>query len=353
MKSLSDFVLKRLISGDLCTGVSGLYCAANHVKFVSRNAGAPAEKARPVGVWGACFDQGQPHRGVGDAPSLMRKAGLTSRLKSLGCDLTDHGDISVIRDRNVDTMEERKMQSFRFARQAQERVQEILDQGQVCLTLGGDHSIGMGTVAGHLAKHPDAVVLWVDAHADINTFNTSTSGNVHGMSLSFNIPQLQDNGLGGAADWLSPALQPERLAYIGLRDVDEGEKQILADLGIASFYIEDVDRLGIVKTVEEALLALDHTQTRPIHMSFDIDVLDPSEAPATGTRVRGGLSLKEGLTLCEMVHSTGRLQAVDLVEVNPEIANNQEEIDRTVRAANNIVLASLGYRASPPMELYF
>ena len=135
---------------------------------------------------------------------------------------------------------------------------------------------------------------------------------------------------------------------MGLRDVEEEEKKVLRNLNIAAFYMEDVDKLGIVKVVEKALSSVDPLGKRNIHLSFDIDALDPAEAPATGTAVRGGLTLREGLTLCDMVHSTGRLRAMDLVEVNPSLAKEVKDADRTVNAANNIVMAALGFRSSPP-----
>lgn len=136
--------------------------------------------------------------------------------------------------------------------------------------------------------------------------------------------------------------------YVGLRDVEEREREVLIELGITAFYMADVDRLGIVKVVEEALASVDPLGNRNIHLSFDIDALDPVEAPATGTAVRGGLTMREGLTLCDMVYRTGRLKAVDMVEVNPGLASNLGEATRTVNAANNILLAALGFRNSPP-----
>ena len=146
--------------------------------------------ARPIGVWGACFDQGQPHTGVGEAPQVMREAGLLKRLNALGCSVTDHGDITALRgeDQSPPT---RQKEVAKFNQTTHNMVKQILDQGHIALTLGGDHSIGLGTVAGHLSSDPDCVVIWVDAHADINTISTSNSGNMHGMPVSFNIKQLQ------------------------------------------------------------------------------------------------------------------------------------------------------------------
>jgi len=305
-------------------------------------------QARPVGLWGACFDQGQPHTGAGEAPQELREAGLVNRLLALGCTVKDHGDIVVMRGEDQSPATRQK-EVAKFNQTTHDMVKNILDQGHTALTLGGDHSIGLGTVAGHLASDPDCVVIWVDAHADINTIRTSNSGNMHGMPISFNIQQLQEPFPHPELAWLTPQLAPSRLVYVGLRDVEEDEKKTLADLNITAFYMSDVDRLGIVKVVEEALSSVDPLGKRNIHLSFDIDVLDPADAPATGTAVRGGLTLREGLTLCDMVHNTGRLRAMDLVEVNTSLARNKEESIRTVNAANNIILAALGFRNSPPL----
>ena len=144
----------------------------------------------PVGVWGACFDQGQPHTGVGEAPQAPREAGLVSRLSGLGCAVTDHGDVRVVRGEDQ-SMATRQREVARFSGTAHNMVKQMVSQGQLAVTLGGDHSIALGTVAGHLACDPDCVVVWVDAHADINTLTSSNSGNMHGMPLSFNIKQLQ------------------------------------------------------------------------------------------------------------------------------------------------------------------
>jgi len=291
---------------------------------------------RGIGVWGACFDGGQPHQGTGEAPGLLREAGLLKRLKEGGHSVTDHGDLAGPRGGPEEVLE--------FSKRTAERVKAILDQGQVAVTLGGDHSIGLGTLAGSLQHNPDTVVLWVDAHADINTPSSSTSGNMHGMPVSFHLPSLSSD----LTPWIDPVLSPQRIAYLGLRDVDPPEQAVLESLGIASYYVQDMDRLGVSNALGEALSRIDPEGKRPIHLSFDIDVLDPSEAPATGTRVRGGLTLREGLQLAHLVHTTGRLSAVDMVEVNPRLEKSPGDAERTVEAAGSILLAALGLRRQPP-----
>jgi len=304
-----------------------------------------------VSIFGACFDQGQPHRGVDQAPQLIRQAGLISKLRENGINVEDLGDIMPQRvDGGPPLTRERKSNGdpadvLAFNKQVFKKVQSVLRQGNTCLTLGGDHSIGLGTVAGHLSVDPEAVVLWVDAHADINTVEGSNSGHMHGMPVSLNIKQLQTENQGlteHGSDWLQPSLSPSRLAYIGLRDVEPLEWDIINRFSIPAFPMKSVDRIGIVNAVETALNLVDPLGKRNIHLSFDIDVLDPREAPATGTRVRGGLTLREALTLCEIVAETGRLKALDLVEVNPLLANNQEDLRTTVEAAIEVILAAIG-----------
>ncbi|KPI34948.1 Arginase [Cyphellophora attinorum] len=228
------------------------------------------------------------------------------------------------------------------------KVYEQAKEGRMVVTLGGDHSIAVGTVAGtskaikeRLGK--EVAVIWVDAHADINTPETSDSGNIHGMPVAF-LTGLAREDREDVFGWLNkdfgekPALSVSKLVYIGLRDVDRGEKRILRENGIKAFSMHDVDRHGIGRVVE---MALAHIGTdTPIHLSFDVDALDPQWAPSTGTPVRGGLTLREGDYIAECVHETGQLIAMDLVEVNPslEVAGASE----TVRAGVSLVRCALG-----------
>jgi arginase len=224
------------------------------------------------------------------------------------------------------------------------QVYEQARHGRFVLTLGGDHSIAIGTVSGtakaireRLGK--EMAVIWVDAHADINTPETSDSGNVHGMPVAF-LTGLAKSDHKEIFGWLQQdqMISINKLVYIGLRDVDRGEKQLLRQHGIKAFSMHDIDRHGIGRVME---MALGHIGSdTPIHLSFDVDALDPQWAPSTGTPVRGGLTLREGDYIAECVHETGQLVAMDLVEVNPslEIAGASE----TVRAGVSLVRCALG-----------
>lgn len=228
--------------------------------------------------------------------------------------------------------------------QLSSQVYEHAKQGRFVLTLGGDHSIAIGTVSGTAKAIRERLgreiaVIWVDAHADINTPETSDSGNIHGMPVSF-LTGLATEKAKDMFGWLQQdqLISPKKLVYIGLRDIDRGEKKILREHGIKAFSMHDIDRHGIGKVMDMALGWIG-TDT-PIHLSFDIDSLDPMFAPSTGTAVRGGLTLREGDFIAECVHETGSLIALDLVEVNPSL--EAQGASDTIRSGCSIVRCALG-----------
>ncbi|KAL2104685.1 hypothetical protein VUR80DRAFT_9857 [Thermomyces stellatus] len=233
-------------------------------------------------------------------------------------------------------------------RQIAGQVYEHARQGRMVLTLGGDHSVATGTVAGtakavreRLGK--EVAVVWVDAHADINTPELSESGNIHGMPLGWLTGLARDENE-DYFGWLREdnLISFSKLVYIALRDVDPAERRILRENGIKAFSMFDIDKHGIGRVVEMALAHIG--ADTPIHLSFDVDALDPIFAPSTGTPVRGGLTLREGDYICEALHETGNLVAVDLVEVNPKLAAAEGElgVEETIRAGCSIVRCALG-----------
>jgi len=198
--------------------------------------------------------------------------------------------------------------------------------------------LAMGTISGTLDTYPDACVIWIDAHADINTSDTTDTGNIHGMPVSFLL------GLGSKVpefSWVKSSLRPDRIVYIGLRDVDAGEKRILKENNIKAFSMHEVDKYGIGKVVEMALDHVNPNRDRPIHLSFDVDALDPTVAPSTGTPVRGGLTFREGHYICEAIYETGLLVALDLMEVNPSL-EDEESVKQTVAVGCSLVRSALG-----------
>ncbi|KAK5057683.1 A-agglutinin attachment subunit precursor [Exophiala bonariae] len=304
-----------------------------------------------LGVVLVGFSGGQCKEGVDAAPTALVGAGLLDQLSDeLGYKL--HGDTEVHNFNEMRTANDEPHRGMKNPRAVSavteklaEQVYEQAKEGRMVLTLGGDHSIAIGTIAGTAKavreRHngQDMAVIWVDAHADINTPETSDSGNVHGMPVAF-LTGLATSDRKEMFGWLADdqRISTRKLVYIGLRDVDRGEKKILRDNGIKAFSMHDIDRHGIGRVVE---MALAHIGTDiPIHLSFDVDALDPMWAPSTGTPVRGGLTLREGDYIAECVHETGQLVAMDLVEVNPslEVAGASE----TVRAGVSLVRCALG-----------
>uniref|UniRef100_A0A4W3HUV4 Arginase n=1 Tax=Callorhinchus milii TaxID=7868 RepID=A0A4W3HUV4_CALMI len=224
-----------------------------------------------------------------------------------------------------------------------ESVSRAVGDGNLCVMLGGDHSLGIGSVYGNTQQQPDLCLIWVDAHADVNTPLTSPSGNLHGQSVSFLLRELQHKiPLLPGFSWLTPCISAKDVVYIGLRDVDPGEYYIMKNFGIQYFSMREIDQIGIQKVMERTLDHLIGRRKRPIHLSFDIDAFDPTLAPATGTPVIGGLTYREGMYIAEEVHNSGMLSVMDVVEVNPAIAASDEEIRATVNLAIDITTASLG-----------
>lgn len=209
------------------------------------------------------------------------------------------------------------------------------------VVIGGDHSIGTATVAAALENNPDTCVLWIDAHADINSPKTTDSGNLHGCPMSF-VLGIDPDSFPPEFGWVPAKLKPGKIAYIGLRDVDDGEKAILKKYNIPAFSMYHVDKYGIGKVVEMALDKVNPDRKFPIHLSYDVDAIDPSFTPATGTRVEGGLTLREGLFVAEDVAQTGLLSSLDVVETNPLLGEHENHVLDTVSAACAIGRCAMG-----------
>lgn len=309
-----------------------------------------------LGVVAVGFSGGQCKPGVDAAPSALIESGLLTQLRDeLGYKL--HGDDTVHlytdlvpqagQDPPYRGMKNPKAVSA-VTRRIADQVYSHASQGRLVLTLGGDHSIAVGTIGGTAKAvrerlNREVAVIWVDAHADINTPETSGSGNIHGMPVAF-LTGLATEDKEEYFGWLeeSNRLSLRKLVYIGLRDVDAGEKRILRENGIKAFSMHDIDRHGIGRVMEMALAHIGNDT--PIHLSFDVDALDPQWAPSTGTPVRGGLTLREGDYIAECVHETGNLIAMDLVEVNPSLvaSDNDPGASETVRAGCSLVRCALG-----------
>ncbi|KAI9643748.1 Arginase, catabolizes arginine to ornithine and urea [Ciborinia camelliae] len=311
-------------------------------------------KVDQLGVVAVGFSGGQCKPGVDAAPSALIKSGLLVQLEEdLGYKL--HHDNTVHSYKELiptDDPDHRKMKNPRavsaVTQKLSQQVYEHAKEGRCVLTLGGDHSIAIGSVSGTAKAIRERLgremaLIWVDAHADINTPETSDSGNVHGMPVAF-LTRLAHEDKPEIFGWLNDEhmVSLKKIVYIGLRDVDRGEKKILRENGIKAFSMHDIDRHGIGRVME---MALGHIgNDTPIHLSFDVDALDPTYAPSTGTPVRGGLTLREGDYIAECVHETGSLIAMDLVEVNPTLEPGINDIGahETVRAGCSLVRCALG-----------
>lgn len=297
---------------------------------------------KTASVLGVAFSGGQPKAGVEEGPIRLVEYGLVDQIKGLGwkVDMPEPFDYTSLRPASDPNYGTCKNPGYVGAvtKRVYEDVKSIVEQGKLAITLGGDHSIGLGTVTGTLSVHKDACLIWVDAHADINTPQGTLSGNLHGCPVSWLIG-IADKIPG--FEWTKPLLTPDRLVYIGLRDVDDDEKKILKQNKIKAFSMHDVDKHGIGKVVEMALDHVNPKRDRPVHLSFDVDALDPSVAPSTGTPVRGGLTFREGHYICEAIAATECLVAVDVVEVNPALGD-ETALFQTVTVGCSLVRCAIG-----------
>ncbi|KAM4866247.1 arginase-1 [Thomomys bottae] len=302
-------------------------------------------KAKSVGIIGAPFSKGQPRGGVEKGPEALRNAGLLEKLIDQGCDVKDYGDLSF--DDVPNDMPFQMVKNPRSVGSATCKLAGVVENAQrqkrISVVLGGDHSLAIGSISGHTMVHKDLAVIWVDAHTDINTPWTTTTGNLHGQPVAFLLRELKEKmpSVPGFS-WVNPCISAKDIVYIGLRDVDPGEHYIVKSLGIKCFSMTEVDKLGIGKVMEETLSYLLGSRERPIHLSFDVDGLDPSYTPATGTPVVGGLTLREGLYIAEAIYKTGLLSGLDIMEVNPCLGKTSEDITRTVNTAVAITQACFG-----------
>lgn len=278
-------------------------------------------------------------------PDLIRSTGLVERLKEQGCQVRDYGNLKFedVPDDEAIGKVRRPRSVGRANEQLANAVQAIKKDGRTCVMLGGDHSLAIGSIFGHAATQKEVCVVWVDAHADINTPLTTLSGNMHGQPVSYLIRELQNKmPVIPELSWIKPCISAKDIVYIGLRDVDPGENYILKHLGIKYFSMTEVDSLGIAKVMEETCDHIFSKVKMPVHLSFDIDALDPSVSPATGTPVVGGLTYREGIYITEQICQTGMLSAVDMVEVNPKLGRTEREISSTAQAAVDVILSCFG-----------
>ncbi len=300
---------------------------------------------RPVHLIGVPLDLGGGRRGVDMGPSAFRIAGIGERIAALGVSITDRGDLTTPIPETEDERDERKKYIGEIAgicAALYERAFAALDAGALPLVLGGDHSLGAGSVAAasrwaRQVKQLPIGLLWIDAHGDMNTPETTISGNVHGMPLAalLGSEPAELSRIGG----FSPKVLPAKTVLIGIRNLDEREKVAVRESQVHVFTMKDIDRHGIASVIERAV-AIAGEGTAGIHVSFDLDVCDPAIAPGVGTPVKGGLDYREAHMVMEIVADSGLLTSLDMVEVNPTL----DVRNATAQLGTELALSALGMK---------
>ncbi len=292
--------------------------------------------AAPIRIYGVPIDLGQNRRGVDMGPSAIRYAGLQRRLEQLGLRVYDSGNISVPGIEEADQFHDQMHHAGAIAavnQRVYEAMRSCIAADETAIFLGGDHSMALGTIAAAITRTERVGVLWVDTHGDFNTPKTTPSGNVHGMVVSALMglcpPPLQIG---------DQFVKPEQIVMLGTRDLDQEERIALRSSGVKILTMREIDENGMADVIRAALAALGNVDA--LHVSFDMDVLDPTVAPGVGTPVSGGLTVREAHLLMEMLADDGRVRSLDLVEVNPIL----DERNRTAQFAVELAAGLFGQR---------
>lgn len=293
---------------------------------------------RKLSIIGMPMDLGQMRRGVDMGPSAIRYAGINEKLNEFFDQIDDLGDIQIGRPavvidpdsklRNLELIAEK---SVKLA----EQVDEVISNGSFPLVLGGDHSIAIGTLTGVSKHYKNLGVIWYDAHGDLNTAETSPTGNIHGMPLAVSLG-LGHNALIDLGGY-SPKVKPEHVVIIGARSLDDGERALIKEKGIKVYTMHEIDRLGMAKVMEETITYLKE-KTDGVHLSLDLDGLDPSDAPGVGTPVIGGISYRESHLAMEMLAEAQIITSAEFVEVNPIL----DEKNKTAMVAVELMASLFG-----------
>jgi arginase len=297
-------------------------------------------QARQVAMIGAPLDLGAAsRRGVDMGPSAIRYAGIGERVSRLGHVCHDRGNVEAPLREIADPGDERARYLGEIVATCERVAAEVADAargGFLPLVLGGDHSIALGTLGGMASVHGAGGVLWLDAHGDLNTPETTPSGNVHGMPLAAALARVER---GFESDsWPLPCVDARHVALVGCRSLDDGERATIRELGLAVFTMSEIDRRGLEPVVRDAVDVVGNASF--VHVSLDLDVVDPEVAPGVGTPVRGGLSYREAHLAMELVAEAGVLDSLEIVEVNPIL----DARNRTARLAVELCASALGAR---------
>ena len=297
---------------------------------------------RPVRVLGVPMGYGASMAGVDMGPAALRVARLTPRIAQLGYDVEDLGDLQLERPRSTPSPEEKLKYVKEIGAACEllaQKVREMFDTGEFPIVLGGDHSIAIGSIAGassYFRERGETLgLIWFDAHADMNTPETSPSGNIHGMPLAvvlgYGSSQLTD--VGGFA----PKLDPRFCAHVGARDIDAGERELIRKLGIRFFTMREIDERGMASCMDEAI-SIASKASGGYAVTFDVDALDPGDAPGSGTLVRGGLTYREAHLAMEKIAEAGGMRSLEVVEINTALDVN----NKTAELGVELILSALG-----------
>ena len=290
-----------------------------------------------LSVIGVSMDLGAGTAGVSLGPAALRYAGVIERVESIGYDVEDKGDIIAKKPESAITEGTHLKNLGEVARVNSllcESVDKEMQEDRFPLVIGGDHSVAIGTIAGVLQHKKNLGVIWFDAHGDINTAETSPSGNIHGMPVAVALGHGHESltSIGGS----DKKIKTENIVFIGCRDLDAGERKMLKEFGITVFTMHEVDRLGMTEVMNRAI-AIASEGTDGIHVSFDVDSMDPIHAIGTGTRVPGGLTYRESHLALEMIAETGKVVSAEFVEVNPIIDVKNQTAKVTVELIGSLL----------------
>ncbi|XKH49614.1 arginase [Chryseomicrobium palamuruense] len=295
-----------------------------------------------MSIIGVPMDFGQNRRGVDMGPSAMRYAGAIQRLEALGHDVRDAGDISIDQTNaghDTNTKLRNLPEVIETSTKLADKVSEVLSNNRFPLVLGGDHSIAIGTLAGLAKNYENLGVIWYDAHADMNTEETSPSGNIHGMPLAVSMGLGHDKlvNIHGYA----PKVKPENIVIIGARSVDPGERDLIKEKGMKVFTMHEIDKLGMTEVMNQAMWYLRDREVDGVHLSLDLDGLDPLYTPGVGTPVPGGISYRESHLAMEMLASSNLITSAEFVEVNPILDEKNKTADVAVALMGSLFGESL------------
>ena len=309
---------------------------------VAERSETAAESKKAVTILGVPLGYGASMAGVDMGPAALRVAGLTERVAKLGYSVRDLGDMRLERPKKPPEQHDKLKYVSQISSACEElarEVEQIVAAGELPVVLGGDHSIAIGSIAGvaaYFRKRQDTLgLIWFDAHADMNTPETTPSGNIHGMPLSvllgYGVPELTN--IAG----FSPKLDPALCAHVGARDIDAGERELIRKLGIRFFTMREIDERGMAACMDEAI-AIASRGTGGYAVTFDVDVLDPGDAPGSGTLVRGGLTYREAHLGMEKIAEAGGMRSLEVVEINTALDVN----NKTAELGVELILSALG-----------